>query len=130
MEQTIALKQSNLGSKLARSLSPNGNTGDAIFRFALFLAASLLVLIVAAMIAALAVKSVPAMREFGFHFLISSKWDPVKSEFGALAFIYGTIASSLLALIISVPLSLGIAIFLVEQAPRRLARPITFLIEL
>jgi phosphate transport system permease protein len=54
----------------------------------------------------------------------------VKSEFGALAFVYGTIMSSLIAILISVPLSLGIAIFLVEQAPQKLARPITFLVEL
>src|SRR5205807_5533275 len=63
-------------------------------------------------------------------FLTSRNWDPVKGEFGALPFIYGTVASSVIALMISVPLSLGIAVFLVEQAPHYLSRPITFLIEL
>jgi phosphate transport system permease protein len=62
--------------------------------------------------------------------LTSSEWDPVRGKFGALPFIYGTIVSSILALIIAVPLSLGVAIFLVEQAPRSLARPIAFLVEL
>jgi phosphate transport system permease protein len=96
----------------------------------MFLAALLILLIVGAMIIALAVKSLPAMRQFGFHFLIARQWNPAASEFGALPFIYGTIASSAIALLISVPLALGIAIFLVEQAPRYLARPITFLVEL
>lgn len=93
-------------------------------------AASLMLLIVAAMIVALASHSLVSIRQFGFSFLTSREWDPVNQQFGALAFIYGTIASSLIALLISVPLSLGIAIFLVEQAPRYLSRPITFLVEL
>ena len=115
---------------LRRALSPTGNTGDAIFRVLLLAAATLMLLIVVSMILALAAKSLPSIRHFGFGFITTSEWNPVKSEFGALAFIYGTIVSSLIALLISVPLSLGIAIFLVEQAPLRLARPITFLVEL
>jgi len=115
---------------LRRALSPTGNTGDAIFRVLLLAAATLMLLIVVSMILALAAKSLPSIRHFGFSFITTSEWNPVKSEFGALAFIYGTIVSSLIALLISVPLSLGIAIFLVEQAPVRLARPITFLVEL
>src|SRR6185295_7067074 len=57
-------------------------------------------------------------------------WNPIKGEFGALPFIYGTVVSSLIAVLISVPLSLGIAIFLVEQAPYQLARPMIFVVEL
>lgn len=129
MDQTIK-RRSPLGVNWKHLLAPTGNTGDAVFRGLLFTAALLLVLIVGAMIVALAVEAMPSIRQFGFHFLTSSEWDPVKSEFGALPFIYGTLVSSLIALVISVPLSLGIAIFLVEQAPRQLARPITFLIEL
>jgi phosphate transport system permease protein len=112
------------------SLSPTGNTGDAIFRAAMFGAALLVVTIVVAMIVALAAHSTLSIRQFGFGFLTSREWNPIKGQFGALAFIYGTIVSSLIALLISVPLSLGIAIFLVEQAPHYLARPITFLVEL
>ncbi len=115
---------------LRRALSPTGNTGDAIFRVLLLGAATLMLLLVGAMILALAWESLPSIRQFGFGFITGQEWDPVKSEFGALAFIYGTIVSSLIAIVISVPLSLGIAIFLVEQAPPRLARPITFLVEL
>jgi phosphate transport system permease protein len=115
---------------LRRALSPTGNAGDAVFRGLVFFAALLILLIVGGMIFALASKSMLSMREFGFGFLTSREWNPVKGEFGALPFIYGTVVSSLIALLISVPLSLGIAIFLVEQAPRNLARPITFLVEL
>ncbi len=111
-------------------LSPTGNTGDAIFRGAMFGVALLVVLIVCAMILALALQSTLSIRQFGFGFLTSREWDPVKEQFGGLAFIYGTIFSSLIALLISVPLSLGVAIFLVEQAPNFVARPITFLVEL
>ncbi len=111
-------------------LSPTGNTGDAIFRGAMFGVALLVVLIVCAMILALASQSTLSIRQFGFGFLTSREWDPVKEHFGGLAFIYGTIFSSLIALLISVPLSLGVAIFLVEQAPNFVARPITFLVEL
>src|SRR5207237_1077199 len=115
---------------LRQQLSPTGNFGDAIFRIAMFTIALSLVLIVAAMIVALAAHSTLSIRQFGFGFLTNREWDPVKGKFGALAFIYGTIVSSLIALIISVPVSLGIAIFLVEQAPHYLSRPITFLVEL
>jgi phosphate transport system permease protein len=86
--------------------------------------------LVGALIAALASNAIPSFRHFGFAFLTSSEWNPPKSQFGALPFIYGTVVSSLIALLISVPLSLGIAIFLVEQAPNYLARPVTFLVEL
>jgi phosphate transport system permease protein len=121
---------SRLPTVLWRALSPTGNTGDAIFRSLLLGAAVVMLLIVVAMILALLSKSRLSISQFGFHFLTSSDWNPPQSQFGALPFIYGTIVSSLVAMLLSVPLSLGIAIFLVEQAPRRLARPITFLVEL
>ena len=112
------------------ALSPTGNAGDALFRGLMFAAALLVLIIVGGMIVALTADSLLSIRQFGFRFLTSQHWDPVKSEFGALSFIYGTIVSSAIALLISVPLSLGIAIFLVEQAPYYVARPITFLVEL
>jgi phosphate transport system permease protein len=113
-----------------RVLSPTGNTGDAVFRVLMLLVALLMVGIVVAMVIALASDSMLAVKQFGFRFLISQRWDPIKGEFGALPFVYGTVMSSLIALLISVPFSLGIAIFLVEQAPRYIARPVGFLVEL
>ncbi len=111
-------------------LSPTGNTGDAVFRILMLLVALLMVGIVVAMVIALGADAMPSLRQFGFSFLTSQRWDPIKGEFGALPFIYGTVASSLIALLISVPFSMGIAIFLVEQAPHYISRPVGFLVEL
>jgi phosphate transport system permease protein len=130
MNEAVDQQQLPTLSRLWRTLSPTGNRGDAIFRVLLLSAATLVLLIVGSMIVALAFESRLSIGQFGFGFLTGTDWNPVTSQFGALAFIYGTIMSSLIALLISVPLSLGIAIFLVEQAPRHLARPITFLVEL
>ena len=101
-----------------------------MFRILMSLVALLMVGIVVAMVIALAADAMPSIRQFGFGFLKGQSWNPIKGEFGALPFIYGTVASSLIALLISVPFSLGIAIFLVEQAPHYIARPVGFLVEL
>src|ERR1041385_4062721 len=111
-------------------VATTGNTGDAVFRILMLLVALLMVGIVVAMVIALAIDAMPSIRQFGFGFLKGQAWNPIKGEFGALPFIYGTVASSLIALLISVPFSLGIAIFLVEQAPHYIARPVGFLVEL
>jgi phosphate transport system permease protein len=71
-----------------------------------------------------------AIERFGFGFLSSSRWDPVAGQFGATPLIFGTLISSFLALLIAVPLSLGVAIFLTEFAPQRIRTPISFVIEL
>jgi len=113
-----------------RVLSPTGNTGDAIFRLVMLGAGLFVVAIVVAKVVALTSDSMLSIRQFGFSFLTGRQWNPIKGEFGALPFIYGTIVSSLIALLISVPLSLGIAVFLVEQAPHYIARPVGFLVEL
>ena len=71
-----------------------------------------------------------AIQKFGFNFLVTSTWDPVAEQFGALPFIYGTAVSSLIALIIAVPLSLATAIYLTELAPLWLRQPLISLIEM
>src|SRR5215468_359376 len=71
-----------------------------------------------------------ALRKFGWHFLTSSEWDPVNEQFGALPFIFGTIVSSAVALLIAVPLSIATAVYLTELAPRWLRQPLTLFIEL
>jgi phosphate transport system permease protein len=76
------------------------------------------------------IQSSPARAKFGFGFLFSKSWDPVTEKFGALPFIYGTVLTSLLALLISVPLAVGAAIFLSELAPPKLSNTCTFLVEL
>ena len=72
----------------------------------------------------------PAMRAFGFGFLTSQSWNPVTEKFGGLAPIYGTIVTSLIAMLIAVPIGIGIAVFLTESCPQRLRRPIGTAIEL
>jgi phosphate transport system permease protein len=72
----------------------------------------------------------PAFREFGFGFLTSSEWDPVKRNFGAAPAIFGTLVTSLIALIIATPLALGVAIFLSEYAPRWMRQPVAFFVDL
>jgi phosphate transport system permease protein len=72
----------------------------------------------------------PALRQFGFQFLTSSTWDPVKGEFGAAPAIVGTIVTSILALVLATPLALGGAIFLSEFSPRWLRQPLSFFIDL
>jgi phosphate transport system permease protein len=72
----------------------------------------------------------PALRQFGFRFLTSSTWDPVNGEFGAAPAIFGTIATSIIALVLATPLALGGAIFLSEFSPRWLKQPLSFFIDL
>ncbi|HEX8398644.1 MAG TPA: phosphate ABC transporter permease subunit PstC [Pyrinomonadaceae bacterium] len=111
-------------------MKQTNTTGDTIFRAILLVAASLILLIVGAIIVMMTSNSMPTIREFGFSFLTSSEWNPSAGRFGALPFIYGTVVSSLIAVLISVPISLGVAVFMTEQASPRIARPIAFLVEL
>jgi phosphate transport system permease protein len=110
--------------------SPPRSSGDLILRVVLRAAALTLVLLVAAIVAAMLHSAWPAMRAFGWRFLASSTWDPVAEQFGAIPFVYGTILSSMLALLIAVPLGIGAAIYLAELAPAGVRPPIGFLVEL
>jgi phosphate transport system permease protein len=92
--------------------------------------AALLLLIVVAIGAELWRHSLLSIEKFGFGFWLGDVWDPVSGEFGARAFIWGTLYSSVLALLLAAPISLGIAIFLSELCPARLRMPLTFLTEL
>jgi phosphate transport system permease protein len=95
----------------------------AVFAFGvLFLALLLFALLVR--------ESIPAIRKFGAAFLATKTWDPVAESFGALPFIYGTLVSSFIALLIAVPLAVGSAIFINEFAPEWLKNPVSFLAEL
>lgn len=78
----------------------------------------------------LARESLPAIRKFGASFLVTQNWDPVAGEFGALPFIYGTLLSSFIAILIAVPFGVGSAVFINEFAPEWLKTPVSFLAEL
>lgn len=107
-----------------------GNRGDWIFRnLTRLFAVSLLVLLLLIVWEMYTVAR-PALQEFGWGFLASSDWDPVNNRYGALPFIFGTIVSSLLALVIAGTIALGVAVFLAEMAPRWVRVPLSFLIEI
>lgn len=107
-----------------------GNTGDRVFGGALLLASAAIPVLFLFMLLEIGEVAGPSVEKFGWRFLTASVWDPVAEEFGGLPFIWGTLFSSALALAIAVPISLGLAIFLSELAPRWLARPVAFLAEL
>jgi len=104
--------------------------GDAAFRVALLVLAALIPLLMAALVVELAVGAWPAIRRFGLSFLVESTWDPVAEVYGAAPMIAGTLLSSLLALLIAVPLAVGTAVFLTEFAPLGLRKPVATLVEL
>src|SRR3954453_11743862 len=92
-------------------------------------AAVAVLLVLGSVIVALVYGALPAFRAFGWDFLISARRNPVTEKFGALAPIYGTVVTSLLAMLIAVPVGLGVAIFLTELCPPRLRRPVRIAIE-
>ena len=103
---------------------------DRIFGWVAKGAAMFTLLILISILASLTVSAWPAIDRFGLGFLTSTTWDPVKGEFGGLVMIYGTIMTSLIALMIAVPVSFGIALFLTELSPAWLKRPLGTAIEL
>ena len=105
-------------------------TSDTFFRNLTLGAALLVLLILGGVIISLIAGSIPAFREYGPGFFVNQSWNPVTEKFGAAAAIYGTIITSLIAMLIAVPLGLGIAVFLTELCPMWLRRPIGIAIEL
>ena len=103
---------------------------DAAFSTIAHGAAWVTLLMLVGIIASLVVGAMPAIREFGLGFLFSTEWDPVQEKFGGLVMIYGTLMTSFIALLIAVPVSFGIAIFLTELSPMWLKRPLGVAIEL
>lgn len=104
--------------------------GDRLFRLLLTVATLVIPTLLGFLFWELWSGSRLAIDKFGLGFLATSEWDPVADKFGALPLIFGTLLSSLLALLIAVPLSLGVAIFLTEFAPPAIRRPVAFLVEL
>ena len=103
---------------------------DMLFRGLTRLSAFGVLALLVAIIVSLGISSMPAINAFGFGFLTSTEWNPVTDEFGALVPIVGTLVTSAIALLIGIPVSFGIAIFLTELSPRVLRRPLGIAIEL
>jgi phosphate transport system permease protein len=104
--------------------------GDRVFKIVTQASAITVLVILAGVMIALVDGSLPAWRAFGFDFFTTQSWNPVTEKFGALPAIYGTLLTSFIAMLIGVPVSLGIAVFLTEISPERLRRPIGIAIEL
>ena len=129
MPITVAPERPAVRSTIDR-MAPPSSFGDKVFKW-LTLAMALAVVALVFLVGwQLARGSSLAIRRFGFHFLATSTWDPVAEQFGALPFIYGTAVSSLIALIIAVPLSIATAVYLTELAPLWIRQPIVSLIEM
>lgn len=108
----------------------SANLGDTIFKSIAFLFALALLLLTLGILYELWVRSALSREEFGWSFLWGTNWDPVQEQFGALPFIYGTLVTATLAILIAGPIGIGIAAYLVEIAPRRINRIMGFFVEL
>jgi phosphate transport system permease protein len=108
----------------------SGKLADQTFAAIMLVCALTIFAIVVFILWTLVDESKLSLHQFGFKFFTRSEWDPVAADFGAFPFIYGTLATSLLALLMAVPLALGVAIFLTELCPEKLRAPISFVTEL
>ena len=126
----MSLLKSPRGKFAGFARPARGRLGDPLFAGVALLATIGIILLMVVLVYKLLQGALPSIQEFGAGFLSSSEWDPVNDIYGAKPFIYGTIVSSLLALLMAVPLSLGIAIYLSQFAPRWLRSPLGFVVEL
>jgi phosphate transport system permease protein len=108
----------------------SGEIGDRVFKFVMLLCGLSVLAMLVLIVYELMLRSGPSWHAFGFKFFGGHAWDPVNERFGAMPFIYGTLVSSLLALIIAVPLSVGVAVFTTEMCPPALRGPLSFFVEL
>ena len=123
MQEAIRLQA--LSERIAKE-----RVGERVFRTATFAAALLVLVVLGGIILSLLHGAWPALSTFKFGFITKEVWNPVTEKFGALAPIYGTLVTSLIAMFFAVPLSFGIAVFLTELAPAWLKRPVGVAIEL
>ena len=117
-------------NRRASGLVQGLRSGDTFAHLFTLLCAASILLVTVALVHQLYINSALPRHKFGFAFLTGHTWDPVSGDFGALPFIYGTVVTSALALLIAVPMGVGAAIFLSELAPPRLSNAMTFVIEL
>src|SRR5580698_10658909 len=116
--------------KIRHSTPGSSRLPDEVFRWIILLSAVSVFAIVVLVVWELVDKSRLSLHQFGLRFFYGHDWDPVNDSFGAMPFIYGTLVSSFLALLLAVPLSVGVAVFVTEMCPQRLRSYISFLVEL
>jgi phosphate transport system permease protein len=115
---------------LPRKPAPSSRVADSVFHIAMFACGLSVLLIVGLIAVELVLQSRPTLAQFGWKFFTGQNWDPVSGDFGALPFIYGTLVSSAIALLLAIPLSIGVAVFITEMCPRALRGILSFLVEL
>ncbi len=104
--------------------------GDAVFRSVLAIPAALILVIIGLMLVMVVTQSSEAWRHFGLGFITSTAWEPPFNRFGALPYIYGTVITSVIALVLAAPIGVGCAVFITEFAPSWLRSPLSFMVEL
>jgi phosphate transport system permease protein len=109
---------------------PRLRTWDRTFRLLTFSSAAAVLVLLGGVIVVLIIGAMPALKTFGFDFLVSESWNPVTEKFGALAPVYGTVVVAMIAMVVAVPIGIGIAVFLSELCPQSLRAPIGIAIEL
>jgi phosphate transport system permease protein len=107
-----------------------GRRADSLFAVLTALSGILVLLVLAYMVVSTTGTALPVFNSQGISFITSTDWNPSEGQYGILAFIYGTIVTSVIALVIAVPLSIGVALFLTEYAPRRLRGPVGYAVDL
>jgi len=126
--KTVTSTQASQATLLLRA--PGGEVQDRLFSTVMTLCGLAVLGVLGLIVFELMLRSSLSWHAFGFKFFSGSDWDPVNEQFGALPFVYGTLVSSLLALIIAVPLSVGVAVFTTEMCPKALRGPLSFFVEL
>lgn len=121
-------KESNV--IITKEIKARKKLADIFFENITLIFASMIILLVVFIIYIMFIDSKPSRDIFGFGFIFSESWDSVKDNFGALTFIYGTIVSSIIALALALPVSIGVAVFLTEIAPQVVRNTISFMVEI
>jgi phosphate transport system permease protein len=112
------------------SFSARPARADAAFRWLATVSSAIVLLVLGLIVVAMSARTLPVFREMGVRFFVSKRWSPADDAYGALPFVWGTLYTSVLATAISVPISLGVALFTAEVAPRWLKRPLVYVIDL
>jgi phosphate transport system permease protein len=111
-------------------LAGGSNRGDRVFEGIVSGLAGAVPLLLGGIILLLSIDALPAIQRYGFSFLTDSTWNPVSEQFGAAAYVYGTVITSLVALLLAAPIGVGCALFVAEYAPLWIRGPVSFVIEL
>lgn len=128
-EDTITASEQR--EAIARAIHrSSGQVADRVFRYVITACGLSILAVLGLIVRELINSSQLSLHQFGWNFFVSSTWNPVSEQFGALPFIYGTLVSSILALVIAVPMAVGVAVFITEMCPPRLRGILSFLTEL